>query len=261
MKIFEPVRKGLLPQEVERQLRAAILSGVYRPGDKLPSEQELVGQFQVSRTTVREALRNLQNDGLIVIKRGVSGGSYVSELQSDPIARSFQNLFDMGRVDFSHLIEARLFVEPAVAASAAVHRTPKDLDNLDRLLSGAEALIDESWKDARMTNVRFHCEVAKVIANPITVFFCESVMHVFSHMLFALTQERVNASGIKKLVGQHRYILDAIVNQDPEEACARAKAHLLETFHMYARIIPERGDSGVEERLRSYDGERPTKER
>jgi DNA-binding FadR family transcriptional regulator len=62
---FKSLKKPLLSQEVELAIKKSILEEVYRPGEKLPSERELVEQFQVSRVTIREAFRNLQSSGLI----------------------------------------------------------------------------------------------------------------------------------------------------------------------------------------------------
>ncbi len=70
-------KRPSLSQEVELQLRQSIIAGSYNPGDKLPAERELVEQFQVSRVTVRDALKNLQNMGLLEIKRGIKAGAYV----------------------------------------------------------------------------------------------------------------------------------------------------------------------------------------
>jgi len=67
---FSSLKKPSLSKEVENKLREAINTGVYQPNDKLPAERELVDQFQVSRSTVRDALRNLRNQGMINVIRG-----------------------------------------------------------------------------------------------------------------------------------------------------------------------------------------------
>ena len=95
---FSSLKKPLLSKEVEAQLRASINAGTYKPGDKLPAERELVEQFQVSRVTVRDALRDLQSLGLISVKRGVNAGAYVSEPSPQPITQSLENLIQMGIV-------------------------------------------------------------------------------------------------------------------------------------------------------------------
>ena len=200
MTVFSSVKKPLLSKEVEEQLRKSINAGVYKPGDKLPAERELVEQFQVSRVTVRDALKNLQSLGMISVKRGIHAGAYVSEPTPQPITESFENLIQMGRVNFSHLIETRLYFEPDIARSVALDHTTADIKRLQELLDRAEARIETSRKEARLMNVRFHCEVARITNNHINVFLCESITRVFSAMLIKKTHTRLDAGAIRKLI-------------------------------------------------------------
>lgn len=250
MSPFKSLKKPPLSKEVEEQLRKSINVGAYKPGDKLPSERELVGQFQVSRVTVRDALKNLQILGLIDVKRGVHAGAYVSEPNPQPITQSIENLVQMGKVSFAHLIETRLYFEPELARSAAIHHTPKDIQRLTGLLEQAEGTVDTSRKQARLTNVRFHSEVAKVSHNSINIFLCESITQVFSAMLIEMTHEILDKKSIKKLISEHRTILNAIADYDPLAAYERTKKHLIKTYHMYSRIIPDRGDEYVHKRIK-----------
>ena len=145
---FRSLKKPRLSQEVEKQLKLSILEGRYAPGEKLPSERELVEQFQVSRGTVREALRSLQRSGLTHIKRGLNAGAYVCEPNSETITESFQNLVQMGKVNFSHLIDARLYLEPRTAAFVAKIRTSADVDRLENLIERARTLVSTSRYEA-----------------------------------------------------------------------------------------------------------------
>ena len=250
MKRFKSVRKPLLSEEVERQLRASISAGIYKPGDKLPSERELVNQFEVSRVTVRDALRNLQNLGLISVRRGVNAGAYVSEPTPQPITQSINNLIQMKKVNFAHLIEIRLYIEPEVARTAAICRTSEDLDTLSQLLDQAEKYISKSRKKARLSNVRFHSEVAKITGNELIVFLSESITQVYSAMIIEMTQTKLSEERIRKLISDHRAILDAIANKEPEKAFSAAKKHLLDTYHTYSTIMPDIRDPEVNKRIK-----------
>ena len=252
MQPFKSLKKPILSKEVEEQLRQTINSGLYKPGDKLPSERELVEQFEVSRVTVRDALKNLQNLGLISVRRGVNAGAYVSEPTPQPITQSIDNLIQMGKLNFAHLIEIRLYVEPDVARSAALHHTPEDIDTLKELLDRAEACLEISRKKARLTNVQFHSEVAKITRNALIIFLCESITQVFSAMLIEMTHTKLDKKGISKLISEHRRILEAIVKKDSKEAFKRTKQHLIETYHTYSKIIPDSFDNNVDKRIRYF---------
>ena len=249
---FSSLKKPPLSKEVETQIRASINTGIYKPGDKLPPERELVDQFQVSRVTVRDALRNLQNLGLISVKRGVNAGAYVSEPNPHPITQSIENLIEMKRVNFAHLIEIRLYIEPEVARAAARSHTSEDMERLTELLDRAETALKDSRKEARLINVGFHFEVAKIPGNALIVFLCQSITQVHSAMIIEMTQTRLERKAISKLISEHRRILDAIASKDPEGAFTSTRKHLVETYHTYSKIIPDAFDHSAHERIRDF---------
>jgi GntR family transcriptional repressor for pyruvate dehydrogenase complex len=249
---FSSLKKPLLSKEVETQLRASINAGIYKPGDKLPAERELVDQFQVSRVTVRDALRDLQSLGLISVKRGVNAGAYVSEPSPQPITQSIENLIKMRKVNFAHLIELRLYIEPDVARIAALFRTPEDVDTLTHLLDRADKYLNTSRKKARLINVGFHFEVAKITRNALIIFLCESITQVHSAMIIEMTRTKIDKKGIAKLISEHRSILEAIAAGNPEEAFETTKKHLVETYYTYTRILPDAVDRAADRRIRQF---------
>lgn len=240
MPSFKSLKKPLLSQEVERQLRDSITDGSFKPNEKLPSERELVDQFQVSRVTVREALKSLRRSGLIEVRRGMNAGAYVCELNADAITENFQNLIRMGRVDFCQLIEARLLLEPATARTAALQRTPQDLEKLENLLARAERLAETSCRQARLLNVSFHCEVAKISRNPIIIFITESITQAYSEFLIENTSQTVGREQVLDLIRQHREILKAVTDQDSGAAYEKTRRHLENACEMYERVVHDK---------------------
>jgi len=233
-------------------LRASISAGIYKPGDKLPAERELVEQFQVSRVTVRDALRDLQSLGLITVKRGVNAGAYVSEPSPQPITQSIQNLIQMRKINFAHLIELRLYIEPDVARTAALFRTSEDVDTLTALLDRADKTLNVSRKKARLINVGFHFEVAKITRNVLITFLCESITQVHSAMIIEMTHTKLDKEGIAKLISEHRSILEAIAEGNPQLAFERTRKHLVETYYTYAEILPNVLDPDAAERIERF---------
>ena len=250
---FSSLKKPSLSEVVEDKLREAINTGVYRPKDKLPAERELVDQFQVSRSTVRDALRNLRNQGLINVIRGVNAGAYVLEPTPQPITQSIENLIQMRKVNFAHLIELRLYLEPDVARTAARFRTSDDVEALTDLLDRADMILKKSRKKARLINVGFHFEVAKITRNALIIFLCESITQVHSAMIIEMTHTKLDKQGISKLISEHRLILDAIADGDPEEASLRTKNHLVETYCTYTKILPGIIDRPAAKRIRAFN--------
>jgi GntR family transcriptional repressor for pyruvate dehydrogenase complex len=236
---FSSLKKPLLFQEVQGQIQESINSGAFQPGDKLPSERELIDKLKVSRVTVREALRALQSQGVIEVKRGVYAGAYVAKPNPRAIINNFQNLVNMGKVGFPQLIDSRLHLEPEITRTVAKIRTSEDLQRLSLLLERAESLLKKSRKKARLTNVRFHCEVAIIIQNPIIIFITESISQVFSALLIDRTQHRLGTEKIHKLINEHREILKAIEERDGDQAFELSRRHLLRTRNMYTDIFPK----------------------
>lgn len=237
MHSFKSLKKPPLSQEVERQLRESIIDGVFKPGEKLPSERELVDQFQVSRVTVREALKSLWRSGLIEVRRGGNAGAYVCELNADAITENFLNLVRLGRATFHDLIEARIFIEPNTARTVALKRTSGDIADLEQLLDTATELTETSCRQARLLNVGFHCEISKISRNPIVIFITESITHAYSEILIDKTSRTVGKEDVLELIRQHREILEAIIDRNGAAAYEKARFHLENTRLMYERVV------------------------
>jgi GntR family transcriptional repressor for pyruvate dehydrogenase complex len=249
MQTFRPVKKLPLPIEIQKQLSKAINDGVYKPGDKLPSERELVDQFQVSRVTIREALTILQNAGIITIRRGMNAGTYVTEPSPVPIAKTIENLISFQKLSFVHLVEARLYLEPESARAAAYLHTDDDIVRMKQLVDHAEETANFSWKEARRINIQFHCEIARIAQNPIILFIIESISQVYADYLIEVTKTKLEKEAILKNINEHRSILTAIEKGDGDGASDNTRHHLIETYRTYSGIINEVQDQGLEDRL------------
>jgi GntR family transcriptional repressor for pyruvate dehydrogenase complex len=244
---FKAIKKASLSQQIEEDIKNAIASQIYKPLEKLPSERDLVKQFNVSRTTIREALMSLQRSGLILVKRGVHAGAYVAEINPRPITENLRDLSNFGLINFVHLIEARLYIEPEAARIAAVCRTDKDIEMLNDLLEKAEASSKTSSKEARLINIRFHVEVAKVTQNPIIIFISESITQVYSTVLVEMTKTKLSKADILKNIDAHRYLLESIIERNGEQAFERTKNHILGLYRIYCRIIPNVSKRDIKE--------------
>src|SRR5919106_735249 len=154
------VRPGY--QQVADQLRELILEGRINAGERLPTESELTEMFGASRSTVREALRILSSQNLIVTARGAGGGTFVSRPEpryvSDFLEASFGLLSDSEHLTVAHLLEAREILEVPAAGLAAVRRTD---EHLTALRSCFPARGDASRAHLFEGNLLFHITIVE----------------------------------------------------------------------------------------------------
>jgi DNA-binding FadR family transcriptional regulator len=163
---------------VVEQIQSAILDGRLKTGDTLPSERQLKEMFNISRGTLREALRVLEQKGLIEIKLGVGGGSIVKDVNAEQVSESLGLLIQSQKVSLNHLAEFREDVEGIVAARAAKRRTNADISKLRQFVEAARKCVEggASQRDAFIDlDKQIHMILARVAENPIYISVLQSV--------------------------------------------------------------------------------------
>ncbi len=209
---------------VEAQIEEAIMSRRLAPGSKLPTENALCQQFGVSRTAVREALRMLSARGLIRINKGK--GIYVQQISADTVTAPL-HLFLTLTSDRHHVLDivhARQIIEPPIAASAALHHTEADAEQLERDHRALEASTGDYSQLANLDMV-FHLSIARASENSIVPLILEPI-----HRLLPQIKSSVYASvddAKDSAVIWHRKILDAILRRDADGARSAMEEHLL----------------------------------
>ncbi|MEY2953328.1 MAG: hypothetical protein RLZZ401_1415 [Pseudomonadota bacterium] len=216
--------RGLVTEIVET-LSASIRQGQLKPGDKLPTEAEIMARFAVSRTVVREALSRLQASQLVETRHGI--GTFVMDFS--PRANFMIADQDLSTVaDVISVLELRISLETEAAGLAAQRRTSSNLDALQAALDAFQASIDQD-SDAVPPDFQFHLEVARATGNQ----HFTDLMTYLGTMIIPRT--RVNTpqsapegrlSYLQRVNGEHESIFAAIRNQDPEAARAAMRTHL-----------------------------------
>lgn len=229
---FGPVEVPKAPDVLARELRERILSGEIEEGAALPAERELVKQTQMSRATVREALRILEVQNLVKVKAGRAGGAFVQRPTTTSMANSVGMLIRGRQIKLADLMETREALEPFCAELAAAKRTTEDLETLDR---ANEAIEDPRSELDRFlqANLDWHVGVAIASHNELLIGF----MAALSQAIYAGT---ANASFIDDKVRAetaraHKSITKAIRDQDAETAGRRMRRHV----HTYASAALE----------------------
>jgi GntR family transcriptional regulator, transcriptional repressor for pyruvate dehydrogenase complex len=167
--MFQKARKNRIYQDVVDQIEEAILDGKLHVGDTLPPERDLMEKFETSRGTLREALRVLEQKGLIEIRLGTNGGAVIKGLTTEKISENLALLIRFQQVSLEHLAEFREGVEGNVVALAAMRATPSDIRQLRLLLEEARRYKENGigYQDAFIrVDELLHQALARISQNP-----------------------------------------------------------------------------------------------
>ena len=226
---LSPMQVPKASDVLAEDLRERILRNEFPEGTALPPERELVTQTGMSRTTVREALRILEVQGLVHIKTGRAGGAFVQKPGEESIASSVSLLIRGRRIRLAALHETREAIEPACAQLAALHRTDEDIAALDQ--ANEDIAADGSLADFLQANVDWHVAVAVASHNELLTGF----MLALSRAIYTSTDTQgfVDAQVRKTTVQAHKSITAAIKSGDAGAAVRRMERHV----HAYAEAV------------------------
>lgn len=219
---FVPVRLARLPEQVAGQVQAAIFRGDYLPGQRLPTERELMHQFGTSRATVREALRILERSGLVRVRPGSGGGAYVEAPSYQLISDSLRQLMHLGQFRLEELHQARLALEPSVAALAAGRAGPQHLAALAEALATARALV-EAGENAANASRRFHLLLAQACGNRLLLLLDQALLELAAAHDAARAW---TAKGARAVLADHAALLEATRRGEAGRARELMEDHL-----------------------------------
>ncbi len=222
--VFDQVRHGRISDNIVAQIKNAIFTSVYRPGDRLPPEKELIKLFNVSRVPLREALRSLEEMGLITIKPGVSGGIFVSEVGTKSVVSPFANMVRLGKISVGDIWEFRLLVEPNISRMASERRTDWDIKQIEEIISLREKVV-KAKKAPVVATIDFHQAVARASKNPLSILIMDVIGEIlieeFKKFNFRLSDHR-------SIIQFHREIFECIKNKDSEKVGDIMYQHILD---------------------------------
>lgn len=219
-------QKVMRPREqVEERIRLTILSGELKGGELLPPEAELARQFNVSRTTVREALRSLTTQGLIYKVPGARGGNFVQAVDHHSLGSvvidSVHTLLTLGSIEFTEVAEVRQYLEVPAVRLAAEHRSEEDLARLrDIVRQQKSASVDDP--EVPKLDEQFHSLIAQASGNRVLASFVAALHHETEPVHYLDLSPEVGRTTVR----QHKAIVDAIAAQDPDAADAAIVDHL-----------------------------------
>lgn len=237
---FEPLVTESLAKQIAENIREAIVKGSLKVDERLPTEEELAARFEVSRPTIREALKRLAAQHLIRSRRGPTGGTFVNRPSQDEIRLNLTNamtlLVGMGEFNLADIAETRQGLETLCCRLAAERRTDAHLVALAVELDNQRdpALSDV---DFCASDVRFHRVLADATDNALLKFIMLTVIDALqpvANMVVYQFRER------QRLVSQHESILAALQARDADSAIAALNEQIADLGEKYAQACTSR---------------------
>jgi GntR family transcriptional regulator, transcriptional repressor for pyruvate dehydrogenase complex len=205
------------------RLRELIVKGQITPGSFLPTERDLVVESGLSRTSVRDALRVLESEGLITTKVGRTGGSMVTLPGRASVARSVELFVRTHGIRLDSLLECRVAVEPTLARLAARHRTDEQLAEMEAIHEQFTASVDDVALYKNI-NLDWHLAIARASRNEPLMALMEAIS---TPIRDAMDYQHVTTPELRALaVKAHTVILKAIRDRDEDAAFKRMDRHV-----------------------------------
>ena len=222
--VFHPIQTKRIFEEISEQIKALIIDGSIKPGDKLPSERELAKHFNSGRMVVREALRVLEHAGFVYIKQGSEGGAFVKHLDTSVATKSISDLIKLKNVTLKNLTEARLSIEKEVVENVIDRITKADLKLLEKNIQATEKKVEKGIRSSK-ENLDFHLILARATKNPIFELMIQSVLDVTHYYILELQPDMKYVTGVLKY---HQEIHEALKLKNKNVAKEKMIKHIMD---------------------------------
>jgi GntR family transcriptional repressor for pyruvate dehydrogenase complex len=252
---FHKVRPEKLSQTVIRQIELLILRGILRPGERLPSERELSERMDVSRPSLREAVGDLQDRGLLVARP--NAGIYVADVLGSAFAPALVDLFSRHDEAVFDYIAFRRDMEGLAAERAARFASDTDLMVINAICEKMEAAHGKrDPSDEAALDAEFHMAIIEASHNVVMLHMMRSMFDLLRQGVFYNRQMMFKARTTREaLLDQHRAINAALQSRDPVAARSAVEAHLsfVETA-LNEQIRAKRNEAIARQRLEHEQG-------
>jgi GntR family transcriptional repressor for pyruvate dehydrogenase complex len=210
---FQPVDRRKVYEQVAAQLLSQIGARRLRPGDTLPSERELTERFAVGRSSIREALRMLESQGVIT---SANGGAFVVADAANPLNSSLQLVVALDSETGIHdLFELRRIIDCEAAALAAERRSDDDLAEMRAAIEEMERFVAAHDERFVLADLRFHLAIAEATGNRLIVYSMQAARDVVRRAL----EQVVNVPrSPESAIVEHGAVLEAVEARNPDWA-------------------------------------------
>lgn len=237
---LRPVENRRAFEEILFQLEEAIVAGHLSAGDRLPPERELASRFQVSRTSVREALRVLEALGLVRVRRGAENGAILLEEPGNALTHLLRFYLALEHVSMASLLEFRISLESMAAATAARRHTTEELAQAEALIHLMET-EDLTMEQFLETDLAFHLQLARASGNDLMLLVLEGCRTAIWRTMLDATAAAGDWSTVREgLRTQHREIFDAVERGHAELARELVDKHIRPFYAPYLATLDDR---------------------
>lgn len=231
LKLFKPVKKTRVYEEIVAKIKDMIDKGRFKSGDQLPVERELAEVFRVSRSSVREAIRSLESQGLLECRQG--NGTYIAKHPVESLVSPLASVISSEKDGQRELFEMRRLIEPQLAWLAAERATDEEIRLLEKTLAQQEREITRG-ESGTETDRNFHYILAGAARN-------RFLLHIVDNNMGFFLESRDNFLQVEgrpeKSIRRHRELLDAIKVRDPEGAAQAMREHLIDIENSLFEMI------------------------
>ncbi len=226
------------PQKVAEAIKQWVMDEGCQPGDRLPSEAELIERFGMAKGTIREAVRILEAQGLVRSRTGPGGGVFVHQVSAERAAALLGNYFYFQELSIDDVYEIREALEPELAASLAGKLDDADLSRLEAVMASyaAPASTPEEEREQHIASLRFHALLAELSGNPLMRFLIRFTANLLaqitvSRKLYEPQNPELWSSG----TAYQARLLAALRDNEPDAARAILREHMRNAHRLMAR--------------------------
>ena len=220
-----PVKRELVAEMVARRILDMVSSKALKPGDQLPPERDLAKQLNVSRPSVREAIRGLSILGVVQSRQG--GGAYISELDGDALLGPIRFFLSLDTTNIRELYDARSLIEGDVARRAAINMTDEELVKLGEIIKHQEDTIEDA-RAFRLSDFKFHEAIWIGSGNTYLKRIGESLNSLGLEFRRRASER---PAVLRQSLLDHRALYEALLKRDPATAAAAAETHMQNVYN------------------------------
>ncbi len=225
---FKKAKQNRIFQDIVDQIEEAILDGRIQPDERLPAERDLCEQFKASRGTLREALRILEQKGLVEIRLGSGGGAFVRDCNCELMTENLAMLIRSDKATPAHLLEFLEEIEATVAALAAKQANANDIASLKKLVLKAQQHKNngpDEWEQFERVDDEIQQEIGRIADNPIYGFILQSIHDNIDRYYDRNLQ--MDGDELNDTFQDLRMMVYAIGRNDESLAASQARARVL----------------------------------
>lgn len=227
---FGAIRRNKVYEDVAKQIARYITDNL-QPGDKLPPERQLADILQVSRSSVRDAIRTLELMGMVEPRQGA--GTVVREAPAHPAVTSISSVLMLKRKSIAELLDVRKMLEPPLAARAATNASDEELAEMEDILKRQQQKVMRG-ETAIEEDTEFHYAIALSANNDVIL----KVLDVLMDLLRDTRERSLQVEGrIQKSFAGHEQILAALKRRDPKGAQAAMLRHIDDIEHIVLKKL------------------------